>query len=565
VRRALAWLLVGVLILGSVPTPAHAQTTEADVYVAQAIIDFDEKRYAEALQNLQEALKREPDHVEALYYVGVVNMALRKPEEATRALLRAQQKAPQDNSIAFQLALAYFAQQNYDAAEPLFERVFRADPTIEGLGYYVGFIRYRKKDYRGALDAFRRSRTVDPQLQQLTRFYAGLALAVLGLPAQASAEVEQALRLAPGSPLTGPAERLRDTIRAAAQQGRALSASLTFGFFYDDNVIVRPGPNSHEPLVPILRDKKYDSTGETVNFAANYSWLRTESWESSVGYSFFGTYNNDLPSFNVTDHMVSGTLTYKSTLPVPGSSIQWPLQISGAYAWDMLYLDDTEFLRRNTATISAVVQEKEPGGGDTLLEVVRNAGHLSQTFFRFQNKEFFESNPVPLPEEFRDANNYTWGLLHLLRFAGDRHLIKVGYQFDWEDAEGRNYRYLGHRLLFGAQYTVGKPAFWGGAWWPQTGIRLNYDVDVHLRDYYEKNTLLPTQNAGSKWRQDEELNNTVRAEILLLRPRLPFLDPALAETSLSLAATYQNTIANSNVAVFNYTRNVYSLSLIWSY
>jgi len=60
------------------------------------------------------------------------------------------------------------------------------------------FIRYRKKDYRGALEAFRRGRTTDPQLQQLTKFYTGLSLAVLGLPAQASAEVEQALKLAPG-------------------------------------------------------------------------------------------------------------------------------------------------------------------------------------------------------------------------------------------------------------------------------------------------------------------------------------------------------------------------------
>src|SRR2546430_11596090 len=46
-------------------------------------------------------------------------------------------------------------------SEPLFERVYKADPTIEGLGYYVGFIRYRKKDYRGALEAFRRGRTTD--------------------------------------------------------------------------------------------------------------------------------------------------------------------------------------------------------------------------------------------------------------------------------------------------------------------------------------------------------------------------------------------------------------------
>jgi len=564
VRPALIWLLVGMLLVGSVPLPAFAQTTEADVYVAQAILDFDEKKYQDAIRNLEEALKREPDHVEALYYMGVVHMALRRPEEAVKYLTRAQAKAPQDTSVAFQLGLAYFALQQYDRAEPLFERVYKADPTIEGLGYYVGFIRYRKKDYRGALEAFRRGRTTDPQLQQLTRFYTGLSLAVLGLPGQASAEVEQALKLAPGSPLTGPAERLRDTIKTAAQAGRRLSASVSLGFLYDDNVIVRPGPNSHEPLVPVLRAHKEDSHGEAANARFDYTWLRGslfgwvprdgDSFESSFGYSFFGTYYNDLTSFNVTDHLVNGSFAYKTAM------FNMPAQFGLSYAWDMLYLRETEFLRRNTATLSSLLVEKEPGASDTFVDAVRNVGHLTQSFFRFQDKEFFELNPLPIDNEFRDANNYAIGILHLLRFAGDKHLVKAGYQVDWEDAQGRNYRYVGQRLLAGVQYTLDLPAALRTSWNPAPQLRLSYDVDVHLRDYGNKNSVLPSQNPGSKWRQDEEYNNTVRAEA-------PFDGPTIfgEGTKMSLALTYQNTVANSNIAVFNYTRNVYSLTLTWSY
>ena len=563
-RPALAWLSVGLVLIGCLSSPAFAQTTEADVYVAQAIIDFDEKNYQDAIRNLEEALRREPDHVEALYYMGVVHMALRRPEEAVRYLTRAQAKSPEDTSIAFQLALAYFAQQRYDAAEPLFERVFKADPTIDGLGYYVGFIRYRKKDYRGALDAFRRGRTTDAQLQQLTRFYTGLSLAVLGLPAQAAAEVEQALRLAPGSPLTGPAERLRDTIRTAAQAGRRLSASVSLGFLYDDNVTVRPGPHSPEPLVPVLRGPTHDSTGETANARFDYTWLRGalfgwaptegDSFESSVGYSFFATYYNDLTSFNVTDHMVNGSFTYKTAM------LNLPAQFTLSYAWDLLYLRETKFLRRNTATLSSILVEKEPGASDSIVNAIQNVGHLTQTFFRFQNKEFFESNPLPIDDEFRDANNYTVGILHLLRFAGDKHLMKAGYQIDWEDAQGRNYRYLGHRLLAGLQYTLELPPALRTTWNPSPQLRLLYDIDLHLRDYPNRNSVLPSQSPGSKWRQDEEYNNTVRVEA-------PFDGPTILgeTTKMSLAFTYQNTVANSNLAVFNYTRNVYTLTLTWSY
>ena len=562
--RVLTWPLIGLLVIGGLPAAVFAQTTEADVYVAQAILDFDEKNYQSAIRNLDEALKREPDHVEALYYMGVVHMALRRPDDAVRYLTRAHAKSPDDTSITFQLGLAQFALQRYDAAEPLLERVYRIDPTIDGLGYYVGFIRYRKKDYRGALEAFRRGRTSDPQLGQLTRFYTGLSLAVLGLPEQASAEVEQALRLAPGSPLTGPAERLRDTIRTAARAGRRFSASLTLGFLYDDNVIVRPAPDSHEPLVPLLRAPRHESTGETLNARFDYTWLRGtlfgwapregDSFESSFGYSFFGTYYNDLTSFNVMDHLATGAFSYKTALgPVPTF-------VTLSYTWDMLYLDDKEFLRRNTATLSSVFAEKESGAAETLRDAIRNVGHLTQTFFRFQNKEFFEGHPRPLDDEFRDANNYTIGVLHLLRFAGDKHLVKAGYQIDWEDAQGRNYSYLGHRLLAGLQYTLDLPAALRTSWNPSPQLRLLYDFDVHLRDYPHRNTLLPSNNPGSKWRQDEEFNNIVRLEA-------PFEGPTILgeSTKMALALNYQNTVANSNLAVFSYTRNVYTLTLTWSY
>src|SRR5262249_58574226 len=108
----------------------------------------------------------------------------------------------------------------------------------------------RKKDYRGALAAFRDGRSSDLEIQQLTRFYTGLALGVLGLPGQAAAEVEQAIRLAPGSQLTGPAERLRDTIVASKDRDRRFSLDARGGPTDDGHAIVRPAAGTPAPLQP---------------------------------------------------------------------------------------------------------------------------------------------------------------------------------------------------------------------------------------------------------------------------------------------------------------------------
>jgi len=521
----LALLVTALAILLGVAPAALAQTTEADVYVAQAVLDFDEKRYDAALENLRRALELEPDHVEALYYTGAVHAAQKRPDLAAPFLERARAKSPKDASIAYQLGLVYFAQQQYDKAAPLLEEVFRTNPDLDGLGYYVGFLRYRKKDYRGALTAFREGRSSDLEIQQLTRFYTGLALGVLGLPGQAAAEVEQAIRLAPGSQLTGPAERLRDTIVAARDTERRLSVEARIGLSYDDNVIVRPVENFTEPLVAEIRRHKHESWGELFGLNAGYVWWRTADWESSVGYSFFTTYQNELPAFNVLSHLGTASLTYKTAL------FQLPTQVSLQYAFDILYLGENEFLQRNTVSLSAVV--------------IESARHFTQGFFRFQTKSFDDiAQAQRIANENRNGNNYMAGFLHFVRFAEDRHYLKAGYQFDWDDTgnrDGRNWMYYGNRLSFGGQYTL--------PWW---AIRLKYDLDAHFRDYTYKNTVLPTYAPGTKWRQEREITNIVRAELPL---------PA----NFTLAAEYQVTRVFSNIEVFAYIRNVASVSLIWSY
>src|SRR5260370_12284572 len=80
-------------------------------------------------------------------------------------------------------------------------------------------MRSRKKDYSGALDAFKVETSQNPAIQQLTHFYSGLALAVMGLPERATAELDAATRGQVGSAIAGPAERLRDSIAAGGGQG----------------------------------------------------------------------------------------------------------------------------------------------------------------------------------------------------------------------------------------------------------------------------------------------------------------------------------------------------------
>jgi tetratricopeptide (TPR) repeat protein len=523
-RAALTGLVLLALALAT-PLPAPAQPTDADVYVAEALLAVEEQQWDKALELLQRALARQPDHVEALYYSGVAHMGKREPAAAVTVLQRARQLSPKESAIALQLGLAYIALEQFERAATVLEEAFAREPSLDSLGYYVGYLRYRRERYQDALAAFRVARTSDPTIAELTRLYTGLTLHRLGLPAQAEAELSQVGQLRPASPLTAPAERLKSAIATSRESLRRFRAVVRAGVFYDDNAGALPDKKASDPVVVALRGDTSRTTGELFSLGLEYDWLRSAGWLGTAGFTFIGTHNNAVPSFDIQDY--SGSLRIARSFTM-GDVV---LQAGASYVYDYLVLDNDEFVQRHAVS--------------TYVAAAETARHLTTLLGRLEVKEYSEIRPLPAAE-FLDAVNYLVGVVHFVRFERDRHFVKLGYQFDYDDTRGRNYAYHGHRLLAGAQYTL-----------PWRGIRLVYDFDVHYRDYLYANTLLPLRRAGTRERSDLEYTHAARVDV-----PLPWF---VRDQSFFVTAEYTRKVADSNLSVFSYHRNFAAISLTWQY
>jgi tetratricopeptide (TPR) repeat protein len=504
--------------------PTWAQKTEADVFVAQAILEYEEKHYEEALRLLGEALTIDANSVDALYYTGLILVAQQKPAEAIQAFELARSLDPANTTIQFQLGTTYFNQQQYDKAEPILNEVFARQPKRENLGYYLGFMRYRHKNYQGAIQAFSQGESKDPDIQQLTKFYMGLALAVAGLTEQAASALEEANRIRTVSPLTGPADRLRDTFLAKPDRERRLHGELRLGTYYDSNVAVNPLFKA-DPLVLDLRARRTNTPGQLMSARGEYTWLKRGSFEMAVTGSVFRTHNNEIPFFNIGNYLGGASATYNSNVG------NLPLQLAAQYTFDYTTLSGSRFLNRHSATL--------------LGTVVENATNLTTLQLRLQNKDFSELFLVGgggRPEEDRSANNYMIGLTHIFRFEGDKHLIRIGYQYDVDDAKGVDWFYRGHRFQAGAQYTL-----------PWGDTRLKYDFDYHYRRYPHPNAIFPPGNTGTVRQEVFEQNHVVRIE----KP-LPY--------HFTVAADFMATISRANLPfIFEYNRYVSTLSVSWGF
>jgi hypothetical protein len=154
------------------------------------------------------------------------------------------------------------------------------------------------------------------------------------------------------------------------------------------------------------------------------------------------------------------------------------------------------------------------------------------------------------------------GPLHLFRFGRDCsrppcHQINWGYQFDYEDAEGKNWVYAGHRALAGFQYTL--------PWWD---IRVGYNLDFHWRNYKNKHSLLPVTAQGTVRRRDKEpvhLVNVSRDFFPEFLQSFPFCGSRTLGCSLGASVDYLFDHNRSNLDPYTYKRHIVTTSLTWRF
>jgi hypothetical protein len=347
-----------------------------------------------------------------------------------------------------------------------------------------------------------------------------MSLSALGFPQAAREEVEQSIRLQPISPLSGPAERFRDVLGSAAKAQRDYRVDVKAGFFYDDNVAAIPNQTG-DVLVQAAREQEHRSTGELLFARFEYQPIRTPDWDATLSYGLLQNIYNDVSHFNTQTHSFAAAAAYKTALAQRPSV--WGLSV----LYDYGRLDDRNYYNRY-----AVV----PNG-----TVAWNGMHVSQATLGLSAKDYMHEKTLITTSDSRDAFNYLLGLTHFIQFDGGRHYLKVGYQFDYEAAEGSNWSYLGNRLLAG----VGLALPWE--------FKLRYDFDAHFRDYRNPHTYLPVGiTTPTTKRRDIDMNHLVS-----LYRELP--------GNVTIALEYLRNVDESNLEVYDYVRNVVTVNVSWRY
>ena len=417
---------------------AESDFEAAEILFTQAVLAYDDGKFAEATRDLLKAHTLDPGNVNVVYYLGLTYNAQGNFDEAARYLSDGLRLQPKNLDLRYELGIALYGQKRFDDALKEFLAILAADAHKDNAGYYAGLCYYQKRDYENAVTYFRRNVSTDLKTRQQNQYYLGLALREMGRGAEAIEELNEVVKIEPASPIVGPTQQLLTAIREETG-GKRLRLEATLNVQFDTN--------------PEFRRNRESSYGNLFNARADYTIYKAGPWESTVSYSFLQTTNYENHRGDINDNLIGANIYYRGI--VAGMPTISGVQLNN----DVLFFGGDLYLQRPTTTFTFTAQE--------------NLSNFTTLIYRPQYKDFLQG--ATSQDERRNALNNMLGFLHFIRF-GDGHQFNFGFQYDREDPRGSNWRYNGYKGIAG--FLIKLP-------WQ---IRWNTNVEYHARYYPVFNT-----------------------------------------------------------------------------
>jgi protein O-GlcNAc transferase len=110
----------------------------------------------------RQILERDPDHAEAMQYLGMVELEDKNVEIGLELLERAARAAPDSGQAAYHLALALEAAERLDDAIAELERATALDPSHLQAVRKLGWLKQHKQDFDAAMKHLERALELDP-------------------------------------------------------------------------------------------------------------------------------------------------------------------------------------------------------------------------------------------------------------------------------------------------------------------------------------------------------------------------------------------------------------------
>ena len=359
-----------------------------------------------------------------------------------------------------------------------------------------------------ALRAFEKAKQVDAALTQPADFQIAIVMAGSRKLARARDALRAVVASDPNSELASYAKEYEQSFTRILESYRTWRLAVGLNYLYDDNAISNPTSAAAQTLIG-------NPTGEHDHaflgtLRADYTPMLTGDLMFSGQYLLQSTKygNSDNPS------TVINSLTLIPGYSLGSSALSLPVN----YSHVLLKEEKYQHLASVRPTWTWLVAPQ----------------HILQGALGYSRREML-SEPLARDEN-RDSNIYAASAGYIYSY-GTGGMASLRYDLSYDDTEGVNWKNRGHRVSLNGVIPLAAT------------VKANLSGEVSLQDYLYQNTIIP----GSNVRRDDTTWFGTAGITWNLRP------------SIALMAQYAHTRAQSNIPVYDYSRNTFSTGVEFSF
>lgn len=476
-----------------------------DLFAAENALDkgideYKSENYEEAASTLSAVRSQQPNSSMAAFYLGLTYKQMKDYKQAETNLRDAVSLTPPVKEAYIELAEVLYALDNLNEAEIWIEKSEKEGIKQANAYFLKGLILLKRGKSQQAANAFSKAKQLDPSLTQP----ADLQIAIAQLATHRFEDAKKSLRtiqsIDPTSDLAAFASEYEKSLERTLQAYKPWQFSVGAAYQYDDNVVLMPSANISGVLISGEKDSSVVGT-----FSAAYSPL--------LNGPYFLYFKYDLYT-NTYFHTNSHNLITQSISLNPGINIDnraYSLPLSYSYIW----VEQSGYL--SLFTVKPTMQ------------VVIKPGHIGSLSIGFDRRDFTE-NSIDKNEN-RDGNVFSVSAGYMHPYKEGRGIFSLLYEFSDDEAQGLNWANLGNR--FSLSLLI-----------PYIMKRTNLVIsgDAFLQDYKNTHTVFKVK------RKDRTYTGSAAFVVALLK-------------ELNLNVQYSHIRSDSNIAIYDYNRNIYTVGL----
>jgi len=472
-------------------------------FLEKGIVEFKAESYEEALEFLVKAREQQPGSSEAAYYLGLTYKQMGNYRGAAKHLRDAIRLTPSIKDAYLELIEVLYNMDELKEAMDWVAKVEKEGIKPAYISFLKGLILSKRGKNRDAINAFKRAKELDRSLTQAVDYQIALAYAKEKKFDKAKESLKAVVSIDPTSELASFAQEYERSFAKALEMYKAWQFTGGVAYLYDDNVVLKP--SAAIPGVVITGEK---DSSVTTTLRINYTPLLSDPWFFNGQFNFYAnTY------FQTKTH----SLIVPTISLMPGYSFQkgaLTLPLSYSHIW----LHEREYMSVATAKPT--------------LNVAIFPNHIGQFSMGYARREMLQS---PLSkDENRDGNIYLLSAGYIHPFSGGRGVFDIKYEFSEDMTEGKNWGNRGNRINLGLLLPLLKT------------VSLTVSGDIFLQDYTHTHTAFHLK------RRDRSYSGSGGFIWEILK-------------GLNLNLLYSHTKADSNITIYDYKRNVYTVGVEYTF